>query len=101
MGPCRGPQVRRRLVAEVSSPGAGPAAAPQKTTTTGKHPDGPVVTVVTEELEDPPAWRMLPGIMPCGNHDIFAAVCNGKIYVTGGALWWLDEVGTIVAWSDR
>ena len=74
--------------ATVSSPGAAPVAAPQKTTTTVNHPDGTVVTVVTEELEDPPAWRMLPGIMPCGNHDIFAAVCNGKIYVTGGALWW-------------
>lgn len=57
------------------------------TTTTVTHPDGSSVSVVTESLALP-EWRQLPGLLPCGNHDIFAAECGGKLYISGGALWW-------------
>jgi len=33
-------------------------------------------------------WRALPGVLPCGNHDIAATSAGGKVYVAGGALWW-------------
>jgi hypothetical protein len=73
----------------VTSPrgAAAPQPLPKRSTTTVTHPDGTVVSVVTEEAAGP-TWRMLPGLLPCGNHDIFAAGCNGKLYTTGGALWW-------------
>ena len=35
-----------------------------------------------------PRWEALGGRLPCSNHDIYAAECNGKIYVSGGALWY-------------
>ncbi len=75
--------------ATVTSPrgAVAPQPLPRHTTTTITHPDGTVVSVVTEETAGP-SWRMLPGLLPCGNHDIFAAQCNGKVYTTGGALWW-------------
>jgi hypothetical protein len=37
---------------------------------------------------DPAGWRALPGVMPCANHDIAAAVVGEHVYVVGGALWW-------------
>jgi hypothetical protein len=75
--------------ATVTSPrgAVAPQPLPRRTATTVTHPDGTVVSVVTEEAAGP-SWRMLPGLLPCGNHDIFAAQCNGKVYTTGGALWW-------------
>jgi len=74
--------------ATVTSPSGAAEPPTKRTRTTVTHPDGTVVSVVTEEGAAAPSWRMLPGLMPCGNHDIFAAECNGKIYTTGGALWW-------------
>ena len=87
--------------ATVTSPrgAAAPQPLPRRTTTTVTHPDGTVVSVVTEEAADP-SWRMLPGLLPCGNHDIFAAVCNGKVYTTGGALWWCAPSPALVARRD-
>jgi hypothetical protein len=37
---------------------------------------------------DPAGWRALPGVLPCANHDIAAAVVGEHVYVVGGALWW-------------
>ena len=33
-------------------------------------------------------WEVCGGRLPCGNHDIYAAECGGKVYVSGGALWY-------------
>lgn len=84
--------------ATVTSPRgeATPQQLPRRTTTTVTHPDGTVVSVVTEEAAGP-NWRLLPGLLPCGNHDIFAAQCNGKVYVTGGALWWCVPQSRLLA----
>ena len=35
-----------------------------------------------------PRWEAAGGRLPCGNHDIYAAECNGRVYVSGGALWY-------------
>ena len=36
-----------------------------------------------------PKWASFRrGRLPCGNHDIYAASLNGKIYVSGGQLWY-------------
>jgi hypothetical protein len=34
-------------------------------------------------------WTAIDGgRLPCGNHDIYAAECGGKLYVAGGQLWY-------------
>jgi len=67
----------------------------------------------SEPVKDPYlrcGWVRLPGVLPCANHDIAAAVVGDHIYVVGGALWWrgfpakahmFDELWRIDARADR
>eukprot|EP01047_Picozoa_sp_COSAG01_P033781 COSAG01_NODE_2502_length_7556_cov_78.108220_9_plen_471_part_00 len=71
----------------VAPPAATTSAHGYQTTTTVTHPDGSSVSVVTESRELP-EWRQLPGLLPCGNHDIFCCRVDRKLYISGGALWW-------------
>jgi hypothetical protein len=54
--------------------------------------DGGPPRSLAEALPPPdtssPRWEAAGGRLPCGNHDIYAAECNGKIYVSGGAIWY-------------